>query len=587
MTGKAKGQDVFIPGIPLILSDMHYEFMRLQFPVKLSYAMSINKSQDAPVCSPGQVTTYAVGREEDAEVTCSVQANPLQASFRWTFNNTADTIVVPQGRYTSSSSHSVITYTPKTDLDYGTLLCRASNVIGKQQEPCLFHIVPAGAGANLDDIVAAFEDVSLNANVNNICKPRWNKQPQENTVRRTPGKPDPPINCTATTRSTTSVRVRCESGDSGGLTQRFLLQARLQGTDTPHILNLTGSKPSFLVLVSSYNEKGNSAPSHLTLDNVGSTNSLYHNRDGPSEAEVRDGKNGANEGNGGGGGSVRASSGGNSDSKKYMGLLAMPSLIPAALGVGAGLILIIIVLILLLTLHTRRRRPHDHHQLHHHHHHHDHQREDTPVKEEQAGDTTTTATTTTTTTDPTTSLQHHISTFIDHHTSCIEREMQVDPESDADPDLIPLQEGSRPPDRLPLPATLLPPQHYKFAPVPSTAGTPYVREQPSCTTPPPCALHVSISPEHHHHHHHHHDPPRSATLPRKLPRPPSGHPRPAPSINPHLLPFSGVEGRLPPPEEYRTDSLVPKEALTREGGDSAGEEDTPKTPLLAKRESSV
>ncbi|KAK3849167.1 hypothetical protein Pcinc_044066 [Petrolisthes cinctipes] len=505
--------------------------------------------QYAPVCSPGQVTTYAVGREEDAEVTCSVQANPLQASFRWTFNNTADTIVVPQGRYTSSSSHSVITYTPKTDLDYGTLLCRASNIIGKQQEPCLFHIVPAG-------------------------------------------KPDPPINCTASTRSTTSVRVRCESGDSGGLTQRFLLQARLQGTTLLTFSTSQDPNPPFwwmgFVLgdVSgvgvSIQREGEQRPSHLTLNNVGSTNSLYHNRDGPSEAEVRDGKNGVNEGNSGGGGSVRASSGGSSDSKKFMGLLAMPSLIPAALGVGAGLILIIIVLILLLTLHTRRRRPHDHHQLHHHH---VHQREDTPVKEEQAGDAT--ATTTTTTTDPTPRLQHHISTFIDHHTSCIEREMQVDPESDADPDLIPLQEGSRPPDPLPLPATLLPPQHYKFAPVPSTAGTPYGREQPSCTTPPPCALHVSVSPEHHHHLHHHHDPPRSATLPRKLPRPPSGHPRQAPPINPHLLPFSGVEGRLPPPEEYRTDSLVPKEALTRDGGDSTGEEDTPKTPLLAKRESSV
>lgn len=105
----------------------------------------------------------------------------------------------------------------------------------------------------------------------------------------------------------------------------------------------------------------------------------------------------------------------------------MPSLIPAALGVGAGLILIIIVLILLLTLHTRRRRPHDHRQLHHHQHH-VHQREDTPIKDDQAEDTATTTTTTTTTTataDPTPHLHHHTSTFIAHHTSCIEREMQV------------------------------------------------------------------------------------------------------------------------------------------------------------------
>ncbi|MPC27924.1 hypothetical protein E2C01_021113 [Portunus trituberculatus] len=99
---------------------------------------------DAPVCAPGQVTRYAVSRNEDAEVTCSVQANPLQATFHWTFNNTADMIDVPQGSFTSSSSHSVITYTPIATLDYGTLLCWASNNIGSQQKPCIFHIVPAG-----------------------------------------------------------------------------------------------------------------------------------------------------------------------------------------------------------------------------------------------------------------------------------------------------------------------------------------------------------------------------------------------------------------------------------------------------------
>ena len=99
---------------------------------------------DAPVCSPGQVTTYSVSRYEDAEVTCAVDANPREATFQWTFNSTADMIDVPNGRYTTASSLSIITYTPVTTLDYGTLLCWAANVIGTQSEPCLFHIVPAG-----------------------------------------------------------------------------------------------------------------------------------------------------------------------------------------------------------------------------------------------------------------------------------------------------------------------------------------------------------------------------------------------------------------------------------------------------------
>lgn len=44
-TGVGQGESVFIPRIPLIPSDYHFEFKRLQFPVKLCYAMTINKAQ--------------------------------------------------------------------------------------------------------------------------------------------------------------------------------------------------------------------------------------------------------------------------------------------------------------------------------------------------------------------------------------------------------------------------------------------------------------------------------------------------------------------------------------------------------------
>ena len=66
MTGEAKGEHVFIPKIPLIPSDCAIPFKRLQFPLKLSYAMTINKSQGQtlkvvgldltdPVFSHGQI----------------------------------------------------------------------------------------------------------------------------------------------------------------------------------------------------------------------------------------------------------------------------------------------------------------------------------------------------------------------------------------------------------------------------------------------------------------------------------------------------------------------------------------------------
>ena len=45
LTGYGCGQDVFIPRIPIAPTDSPFRFKRLQFPVRLSFAMSINKSQ--------------------------------------------------------------------------------------------------------------------------------------------------------------------------------------------------------------------------------------------------------------------------------------------------------------------------------------------------------------------------------------------------------------------------------------------------------------------------------------------------------------------------------------------------------------
>ena len=45
LTGLGTNEDIFIPRIPLIPVDMPSEFKRLQFPVRLSFAITINKSQ--------------------------------------------------------------------------------------------------------------------------------------------------------------------------------------------------------------------------------------------------------------------------------------------------------------------------------------------------------------------------------------------------------------------------------------------------------------------------------------------------------------------------------------------------------------
>ncbi|GBL78807.1 hypothetical protein AVEN_65339-1 [Araneus ventricosus] len=45
MTGHAAGEDVFIPRIPIIPSYFPFQFKRIQFSVRLSFALSINKAQ--------------------------------------------------------------------------------------------------------------------------------------------------------------------------------------------------------------------------------------------------------------------------------------------------------------------------------------------------------------------------------------------------------------------------------------------------------------------------------------------------------------------------------------------------------------
>lgn len=45
LNGKFKGEDVLIPQIPMIPNNVPFEFKRLQFPVRLAFAITINKAQ--------------------------------------------------------------------------------------------------------------------------------------------------------------------------------------------------------------------------------------------------------------------------------------------------------------------------------------------------------------------------------------------------------------------------------------------------------------------------------------------------------------------------------------------------------------
>lgn len=43
----------------------------------------------------------------------------------------------------AQSGKSVLTYVPVSDIDYGTLSCRATNLAGQQSSPCIYTLLPA------------------------------------------------------------------------------------------------------------------------------------------------------------------------------------------------------------------------------------------------------------------------------------------------------------------------------------------------------------------------------------------------------------------------------------------------------------
>ncbi|XP_048510845.1 neural cell adhesion molecule 2 isoform X2 [Athalia rosae] len=179
----------------------------------------------APTCEPNQTRVHGVAKQEKANISCQVDANPPEVQFRWTFNNSAESIDVAAGHIARAGTLSIVSYTPMTELDYGTLLCWATNHVGSQRVPCVYHIIAAG-------------------------------------------RPDMVHNCTTSNTSTNSFSVRCTEGFNGGLQQSFLLEVRESNSQDLHA-NLSSPVPRFSVTdlesgalyqacIYAYNDKGRS-----------------------------------------------------------------------------------------------------------------------------------------------------------------------------------------------------------------------------------------------------------------------------------------------------------------------------------------
>ena len=51
--------------------------------------------------------------------------------------------------FKSNNTHSILTYKPDDDDDFGLIYCRAFNPLGEMEEPCVFKIIPAGESVTL------------------------------------------------------------------------------------------------------------------------------------------------------------------------------------------------------------------------------------------------------------------------------------------------------------------------------------------------------------------------------------------------------------------------------------------------------
>ncbi|XP_037871099.1 hemicentin-1 isoform X1 [Bombyx mori] len=136
-----------------------------------------------PLCRKREMKMIGAALQEPTKVICEVDAYPPPNTFEWTLNSSAGSIRVDAERFTVEvkEGRSVLTYMPVSDVDYGTLSCRATNLAGQQPMPCLYTLLPAT-------------------------------------------RPDQPTNCTVYNLTDDSLDLACIAGYEGGLRCVYVLE---------------------------------------------------------------------------------------------------------------------------------------------------------------------------------------------------------------------------------------------------------------------------------------------------------------------------------------------------------------------------
>lgn len=92
---------------------MHFHFFS---PLFRSYLYYLRTQIVAPVCRPGQIHTYNVGRGETAKIQCEVMGIPTDINFVWKFNTSVSELLdMPSSIVTNDKTRSTIHFKPMTE----------------------------------------------------------------------------------------------------------------------------------------------------------------------------------------------------------------------------------------------------------------------------------------------------------------------------------------------------------------------------------------------------------------------------------------------------------------------------------------
>ncbi|XP_050733461.1 uncharacterized protein LOC127007024 [Eriocheir sinensis] len=252
----------------------------------------------APVCAgTGRERTQGAARGSTASIKCLVEAEPAEdVTWSWVRKRVDGTVEeLPGEDVRVDGLSSSIIVTPISPEDYGRFLCRAANSVGRQREACVVTLVPAGP-----------PDTPTNCSVSPA---------DPSTVHARP--------------ATAALTVTCLEGFDGGLPQHFTLET---WQDNELVANMTSMFPEWVVA-------GLRPGVGVTL------RVAAHNTRGRSDAlrfEVH---------------TASAQHHAAPDSK--WGLLGVPPLLGALVGVGAVLLLILITGVV-VARHMRRPPPPTH-----------------------------------------------------------------------------------------------------------------------------------------------------------------------------------------------------------------------------------